>query len=171
MFRERAAHLVTEVQRDLSGLTVHDVTHTHCGRSRLSLTVPTDPNYAFTPTEAFVLAAAFLLHDLAMSLAARAGGIESILRDPQIFTGYRATFNRDPEESELQKPSLNCAIGLILSASLSSCRECRRASFLVLSRHRSKPSFLLEDAEIRQSLGRLVIGGRSPRLREISIGL
>lgn len=66
-FRERASVLAGEISQDLTHLTVHDVTHTDALWQIADLIVGAE--YLITPTEAFILGGAFLLHDLRMALA------------------------------------------------------------------------------------------------------
>lgn len=68
--------LVRNVSSDLSNFTIHDVTHLDALWSVASEIVGND--YIITPTEAFVLGGAFLLHDAGMCVAAYPGGIEEI---------------------------------------------------------------------------------------------
>ncbi len=67
-FRERASVLANEIPRYLPQLTVHDITHIDALWQVADRIVGHD--YPLTPTEAFILGGAFLLHDLGMALAA-----------------------------------------------------------------------------------------------------
>ena len=68
LFRERASVLALEIEKDLPGITVHDVTHLDALWELASLIA--GDGYTLNPAEAFVLGGAILLHDLGMSLAA-----------------------------------------------------------------------------------------------------
>jgi hypothetical protein len=79
--RERAGDLVGEIHAVLPQLTVHDLTHADtlwdvaseiCG-----------PKYKLNPLEAFVLGAAFLLHDAGMALAAYPDGLSDLKSSPE----------------------------------------------------------------------------------------
>ena len=61
-FRERAAMLAQEISRDLPDYTVHDITHIDALWFLADLIG--GERYELTPTEAFVLGGAFLVHDL-----------------------------------------------------------------------------------------------------------
>jgi len=80
-FRERAGHLAGEIRKDLPSLTVHDLSHLDA-LWEIASTIVGD-TYVFTPSEAFVLGGAILLHDLAMSVAATEGGYCTIKQDPR----------------------------------------------------------------------------------------
>jgi hypothetical protein len=107
-FRERAGHLASEIRKDLPSLTVHDLTHLDA-LWEIASTIVGD-TYTLTPTEAFVLGGAILLHDLAMSVAATEGGYRTIKQDPRwadlITSEYQTTYDRDPTEQELREPEL-----------------------------------------------------------------
>lgn len=74
--RARVADILTKIPEDCKGLTLHDVAHadqlwdvasTICG-----------PAYPINPAEGFVLGAAFLLHDAALTAAAYPGGSKGL---------------------------------------------------------------------------------------------
>src|SRR5260370_37258442 len=72
-FSERAALLAAEIACDLPDYTVHDVTHIDSLWHLADLIAGED--VSLTPTEAFVLGGAFLVHDLGNGLAAYPDGI------------------------------------------------------------------------------------------------
>lgn len=72
-FRERASLLAAEIARDLPDFTVHDVTHLDALWQMADLIV--GDGYEVTPTEAFILGGAFLIHDLGNGLAAYPDGV------------------------------------------------------------------------------------------------
>jgi hypothetical protein len=76
--RQRVAHLVSLITRDIPGLTVHDISHLDALWETASLIAGED--YPLNPAEAFVFGGAVLLHDAAMSLAAYPGGLEEVRR-------------------------------------------------------------------------------------------
>jgi hypothetical protein len=79
--RERAAHLVSLIPRDIPGLTVHDITHLDALWETASLIAGED--YPLNPAEAFVFGCSVLLHDSAMSLAAYPEGLDEVRRLPE----------------------------------------------------------------------------------------
>ena len=79
--RDRAAHLVSLIQRDVPGFTVHDITHLDALWETASLIAGED--YSLNPAEAFLFGSVVLLHDSAMSLAAYPGGLEEVRSLPE----------------------------------------------------------------------------------------
>lgn len=75
-FRERVAMLLTQIQRELPALTLHDITHIDA-LWRVASEIA-GPEFPLNPAEAFVLGGAFLLHDAAHCRAAFPGGIAQL---------------------------------------------------------------------------------------------
>lgn len=75
-FRERVAHLLQQIQKELPNLTLHDITHVDALWEVTSQIA--GPNYPLNPAEALVLGGAFLLHDAAHCRAAYPGGLDEI---------------------------------------------------------------------------------------------
>jgi hypothetical protein len=75
-FRERSALLAAEIARDLPDFTVHDVTHLDALWQMADLII--GDTYELTPTEAFILGGAFLIHDLGNGLAAYPDGVDKM---------------------------------------------------------------------------------------------
>src|SRR5260370_37797436 len=80
-FRERAAVLAGEIPQDVRDLTVHDMTHIDALWETADLVV--GPDIHLTPTEAFVLGGAFLIHDLGMGLGAYPRGLAELRERPE----------------------------------------------------------------------------------------
>jgi hypothetical protein len=78
-FRKLAAILAAEIPQDLREYTVHDATHLDALWEHADLIG--GPAVSLTPTEAFVLGGAFLVHDLGMGLAAWPGGISALTQE------------------------------------------------------------------------------------------
>lgn len=97
-----------EIRKDLPAPTVHDVTHMDALWEVASVVV--GEKVSFTPTEAFVLGGAILLHDLAMSVAATEGGMKTIRQDPRwsdlAFAEYQSIFSRNPTKHNKRNPLL-----------------------------------------------------------------
>lgn len=75
-FRERVALLLTQIQRELPALTLHDITHVDA-LWRVASEIA-GPEFPLNPVEAFVLGGAFLLHDAAHCRAAFSGGVTEL---------------------------------------------------------------------------------------------
>ncbi|WOF74767.1 ATP-binding protein [Parvibaculaceae bacterium PLY_AMNH_Bact1] len=104
--RDKVGMLVGEIARDLPDYTVHDLTHLDALWSMADIVC--GPDYKLTPTEAFVLGGAILLHDAAMSLAAYPSGI-SELKDSAEWSDtvvyfFQRTEGRRPSDVEIQEP-------------------------------------------------------------------
>ena len=102
-FRERAALLAAEIARDLPDYTVHDISHIDALWGLADLIA--GPLAEFTPTEAFVLGGAFLIHDLGNALAAYPQGVKQLRAcsawQDAVALILRKTLGRAPKKSEL----------------------------------------------------------------------
>lgn len=159
-FRERAALIAAEIPQDLREYTVHDVTHLDalwemadqiCGDS-----------IALTPTEAFVLGGAFLIHDLGMGLAAWPGGLAQ-LRGEQAWNDILADSIRrcagaPATPDQMADPPAD-AVKLATEIALRE-RHAFHAKDLALTSWESKGSgavyHLIEDTDLRQRYGELI---------------
>jgi Histidine kinase-, DNA gyrase B-, and HSP90-like ATPase len=105
-FRERAAQLAAEIPQDLPFFTVHDVTHLDALWEMVDLVA--GPEYPITPTEAFVLGGAILVHDLAMSQAAYQDEFDKIKKEPiwrdTVSSLLRTRLGRTPTTQEISNP-------------------------------------------------------------------
>lgn len=107
-FRERAKLFARGIPADLPDYTLHDEAHFD-GLWHIADLVA-GPDYPpLTPTEAFVLGGAFLIHDLGMALAAYPGGLaelhEQRIWKDTIVALLRAELGRYPEDHEFDSPS------------------------------------------------------------------
>lgn len=74
--REKAGMLVSQIAVDMSGLTLHDLSHLDALWETASLV--SEGAISVNPAEAFVFGASVLLHDAAMSLAAFPNGLKDL---------------------------------------------------------------------------------------------
>jgi hypothetical protein len=97
-----------EIARDLPDFTVHDVTHLDALWEMAELTAGRVDH--LTPTEAFVLGGAFLIHDLGMGLAAYPEGKVALRGDKSwpdtIAAILRRKLGRAPKPNEITSPSV-----------------------------------------------------------------
>jgi len=104
-FRDRAAMLAMEIARDLPDYTVHDLTHLDALWQMAD--VIAGPEYELTPTEAFVLGGAFLVHDLGNGLAAYPEGVglmyASATWSDALSLILRRKIGRAPRNDEVMK--------------------------------------------------------------------
>ncbi len=157
---KRAAYVAAEIPLTLKDYTVHDVTHLDA-----LWHVADDirgPDYDLTPTEAFVLGASFLVHDLGMGLAAYAGGIEEVKRHrawPDMLAGaIRRTLGRPVTPSDFAQPPPGAeAEALILTLrELHAEKAAELAQSFWTDRSSGERHYLLEDSILRQTFGPLI---------------
>jgi hypothetical protein len=160
LFREKAGVLAEEIPLDLKHLTVHDLTHIDALWQIADMIV--GEKYPFTPTEAFVLGGAFLLHDLGMALASYPDGIAEL----QEKTGwkdaaaqlFRRKHGRAPRVNEMS--NLDEEIKRAATEQLLRLRHAEQAENLAVTsyRHTTRDTeyFLIENADLRKTYGRLI---------------
>ncbi|MGO8036146.1 HD domain-containing protein [Rhizobium leguminosarum] len=147
--------MLGEIKTHLVHYTVHDITHADTLWEYSELIA--GPSYPLNPVEAFVLGAAFLVHDAGMALPA-VGGIEALQRD-EFF--WRAHVNeafvqytgREPTDSDIADPPteiVNSAISAMLRE-----RHAAMAESLVSKvwTWEDRQFLLIEDAQLRDVLG------------------
>ena len=149
--RRDADELATRIAVDLPEFTVHDGSHLDALWPLMDLIGP--PDLSLTPTEAWTLGVAVVLHDLGLAVAAYPGG-RGELR--QTFgwpdaraAALRARLGRSPtqEELEVNDPELDLAA----DATVLRQRHAERARELLDARWDGEP--LLVDATLRDALG------------------
>jgi hypothetical protein len=105
-FRQRASLLAGEIHVDVRNLTVHDITHIDALWETADIIA--GERIGLTPTEAFVLGGAFLVHDLGMGLAAYPGGLAELQSRREwndlIVASLRTELGRDPDSNEIANP-------------------------------------------------------------------
>lgn len=158
-FRGRASLLSDEISKDLPDLTIHDVTHLDAlweVASQIS-----GDRYPITPTEAYVLGGAFLLHDLAMSLAATPGGLAALKSDRRwrdlVFSAYSSISDEAITESQITNPeeSIQRKVVFELLRQLHA-ENAEKLAFFAFDKNSATPQYLIEDTELRQTFGRLI---------------
>ena len=159
-FRDRAELLAGEIARDLPDYTVHDVTHLDALWELADLIAGSD--FPLTPTEAFVLGGAFLIHDLGMGLAAYPNGIEDLKKEPlwnDVVTSLlKEKLGRLPSKDEL----INLDIEIQKQATAQVLRNlhAKHAERLALiewhNQEEDAQYRLIEDPEFRKLYGPLI---------------
>lgn len=157
-FRQKANLLALEIAKDLPDLTVHDLSHLDALWEVASQIV--GPDYRLTPAEAYVLGGSFLLHDLAMSIAATPGGLSSLTQDPRwadsIYSFYETHCGRAPSKEEFQSPNAEARqFALFSILRLTHAENAEQLAFMQFG-HGAETQFLIEDNEIRQTFGRVI---------------
>lgn len=156
--RERASHIAADISRDLPDYTRHDDPHFE-GLWQVA-DLATGPGFpALTPTEAFMLGAAFLVHDLGMAFAAYPGGREELRRQEiwgdAVVAILRAELGRYPASHELAGVSeeVSAQADAVALRSL----HAAQAEELVTAHWPDPDSgealYLIDDRELRSALG------------------
>lgn len=158
-FRERVSYLAAEIRKDIPDLTVHDITHLDALWDVASQVVGKE--YSLTPTEGYVLGGAFLLHDIAMSIAATPGGVTALQIDPRwndlIFSWYQENEQRDPSHEEVETPSkLARQYALFNLLRLKHAENAEKLAFQFYKSGSGNQVFLIEDTELRQTFGQVI---------------
>lgn len=158
--RERSVVLASEIARTLPDFTVHDITHIDALWEMAQLIAGED--YALTPSEAFVLGGAFLIHDLGMGLAAYPRGLPEIREHLLWKDTVAAEIKKQHGRMRLDAgaatdPSL--AIEQLATATVLRQMHAERAEFLALTGwkdERGNVYHLIEDPELRTTFGRII---------------
>ena len=157
-FRERVVLLSNEISRSLPEFTVHDITHIDALWEMADCICGSD--YELNPAEGFVLGGAFLLHDLAMSLAAYPGGITELEQLPlwsdtvaQRYNKLNITIPDSIKSNTLPEDIREFVISTVLRKLHASSAE-----KLALNSWSSSQGdiFLIDNPEIRQCFGRII---------------
>jgi hypothetical protein len=150
-FRKRVTQLVSYIQTELPGLTVHDITHIDA-LWRVASQIA-GPRYVLNPAEAFVLGGAFLLHDAAHAIAAYEDGKVGIKRTPQwqdlIAHRYE---KREPTDGS---PEERAALFQVLRH-LHAAEAAKLPTRQWKAPNETESLFLMEDTELRRAYGELI---------------
>jgi len=157
-FRDNVSLLAGEIARSLPDYTVHDITHIDALWEMADCICGSD--YELNPVEGFILGGAFLLHDLAMSLAAYPQGIKELESLP-IWSDTLAQKCKKldipmPQSTKYHDLPVNIR-EFVISTVL---RKLHASSAEKLAVHAWKGEqgdiFLIDNPEIRQSFGRII---------------
>ena len=150
-FRERAGQLVSTLAAELPGLTVHDITHLD-GLWRIANAIAGNV-YPINPAEAYVLGGAFLLHDAAHVVAAYPGRMNDIRVSTEWrdYVGQRLA-GQEPERGSAEELVAQFAVLRHLHAK----QALRLPGIMWRASGSDVPSFLIENAAIRDFYGELI---------------
>jgi hypothetical protein len=158
--RERAELVASEIPRDLPAFTVHDITHLDALWEMADLVGGS--SITLTPTEAFVLGGAFMVHDLGMGLAAWDGGLAGLKESPRwpdaLFVAIATVHGRRPTAADLADPTddaVNLAAETLLRE-LHASQGHNIPNITWTSRASGEEYKLIEDTELRQRYGSLI---------------
>jgi hypothetical protein len=159
-FRARAKHLAGEINRELPGFTVHDITHLDALWEMADLVA--GPGISLTPPEAFILGGAILTHDLGMGLAAYPEGLGALRKTDvwrdAVALRWRARHGRRPAAKELEAPGADIereATGEALRT-LHASRAAELPASVSWRDGAGNVFNLIEDVELRQAFGSLI---------------
>lgn len=160
-FRERAKLLAGEIARDLPEFTVHDITHIDALWEMAELIA--GPDYPLTPTEAFVLGGAFLIHDLGMGLAAYPKGLvdltSSVLWIDKITALFKQHHHRNPTLDEINNPPENIkteVLHYVLRELHAKHSECLALISWKDIQNPKAEYFLINDTRLRNAYGPII---------------
>jgi hypothetical protein len=156
--REHAALIAGEIPQDLREFTVHDITHLDALWEMADLICGAESQV--NPVEAFVLGASFLLHDLGLSLAAFPGGRESVMRNPvwqdHMVGRLQNRLHHPPTPGEINSaPEVDKKAATETTLRILHAEQAEKLAQICFT-HRNKTYHLVEDQEVRESLGPLI---------------
>ena len=159
-FRGRAAVLAAMIPEDLRDFTTHDITHSDGLWEMADVIAGSEVD--LTPTEAFVLGGAFLVHDLGLALASYPSGFESLRKEDRWLDTVTALLNDygagTPTREEISSPPEE--IRLLAKEAVLRELHAERAKHLVdtswRDQERDETYHLLEDADLRRDYGPLI---------------
>ncbi|WP_198783197.1 ATP-binding protein [Shewanella putrefaciens] len=157
-FRENVVLLSNEISRSLPEYTVHDITHIDALWEMADCICGSD--YDLTPVEGYVLGGAFLLHDLAMSLAAYPCGIKDLEKLPMWSDTVAQRCSRQgiPIPDSISSNTLPEDIREFVISTVLRKLHASSAEKLALTPWQSTQGdvFLIDNPEIRQTFGRVI---------------
>ncbi|WP_169045724.1 ATP-binding protein [Aeromonas salmonicida] len=157
-FRKNVSTLANEIGRSLPDYTIHDITHIDALWEMTDCICGAD--YELNPVEGFILGGAFLLHDLAMSLAAYPQGVEYLESLPiwsdtlvQRCNKLGVSIPGSSKYKDLPEATREYVISTVLRKLHASSAE-----KLAINAWKSSQGdmFLIDNPEIRQSFGRII---------------
>lgn len=149
--REKAKLLASEINRSLPDFTVHDITHADALWGIASLVLP--EGQTLNPAEAFVLGAAFLIHDLGMGIVAYESGIETLSELDlwkDTYASLKNKYGESFEDSVIKKWSSQIVLREL---------HAQRASVLATFSWKDvdgSRTYLIDDQDLRNSYGDII---------------
>jgi hypothetical protein len=148
LLRAKASQLVTSVEADVPGLTVHDVSHLDALWDMAS--VLAGDRIALNPAEAFVFGASVLLHDAGMSLASYPNRIND-LKATAIWKDLTARPDIAGNASQLSEREIASFVLRKLHAQKAS--ELPTQPFYISPKERM---YLIDETDLRRFYGRSI---------------
>lgn len=157
--RDNVSQLISTVPADCKNLTVHDVTHIDALWELGSLIAGDE--FVLNPAETFVFGASLLIHDAGLSSAAFAGGLAELKRTPE-WSAFSAVALRQSgitlNADLIENPSIEIenSIKFPVLRALHAKQAQKMATAHWKLREDSDPVYIIEDVEIRNSLGSII---------------
>lgn len=158
--RTKVAVLANEIASSLPDFTVHDISHIDSLWEMADIICGDD--YPLNPIEGFVLGGAFLLHDVAMSIQSYPNGVSDLekldLWKDTVVQRYKALGIPAPSRFEYEEltPQIRDYVVCTLLRKLHAETAEKIVNFSWPNKVDQSPTFLINDVEIRQGLGRLI---------------
>ena len=149
--RNKAKLLASEINRSLPDFTVHDITHADTLWGIASLVL--QESQTLNPAEAFVLGAAFLIHDLGMGIVAYENGIET-LSELDLWKDTYASLKKKYGESFGDDDIRSWSSQIVLRE-----LHAQRASALATFSWKDadgRQTYLIDDQDLRDSYGDII---------------
>jgi hypothetical protein len=156
-FRERVSLLVSFIAKDLPNLTVHDISHLDALWETASLIA--GDSYPLTPSEAFVLGGAILLHDAGMSLASYPGGLSDLKNSVEWRDAVASEMRAAGHEGDISTTDVPTEIGRRCIVEVLRLRHAQHASELATQKWKSpdgNDEYLIEDGDLRKFYGETI---------------
>jgi hypothetical protein len=157
--RQKVASLVSQITKDVPGLTIHDLTHLDALWETASLIA--GKNFKINPAEAYVLGAAILLHDAGMCLAAYPNGLNDLRATAEwrdtVTSLLQQSEGEEVSEEALRNPPdaiLKIAVGQVLR--LLHAQRARDLPVLEWKDGKGKTEPLIEDTNLRTFYGPII---------------
>lgn len=150
-FRERVALLLTQIQRELPALTLHDITHVDA-LWRVASQIA-GPEFPLNPVEAFVLGGAFLLHDAAHCRAAFPGGVAELR---QTVEWRDAVAQRELSIDQLMEGSPEFQAVLFDTLRVLHPKQARKLPFAKWNEGAGNQLHLFPHDELREAYGHII---------------
>lgn len=150
-FRKRVALLLTQIQRELPALTLHDITHVDA-LWRVASEIA-GPEFRLNPAEAFVLGGAFLLHDAAHCRAAFPGGIAELR---QTIEWRDAAAQRELSAEQLVEGSADFQMVLFDTLRVLHPQQARKLPFTKWNDGTGNLLHLFPHDELREAYGHII---------------
>ncbi|MDX9796982.1 MAG: hypothetical protein RBT24_09125, partial [Arcobacteraceae bacterium] len=158
-FREKANLLSAEISAILPDFTVHDITHIDALWDTANLVVNDESE--LTPTEAYVLGGAFLIHDLGMGLASFPKGLDELKKEPiwqdTVASLFKKKYHIPIQNKDLK--SLNKDIEKEATENVLRLLHAKHAEVLALiswENDKKENLFLIENTNLRESYGQVI---------------